>query len=321
VVFFVGEVELGLGFVEGDVGDVFLRGCEVYRRLSGRVIAPGDYGVEVVDEVLGETCGEGFAAEFGGEARGEVLKHDEADEEAVAGRPGGGLIAEEAELEREVRALEVDGGVDAGGVALEEVELISRKGGEGAVGGGADEEGALEAVVSEEAGAEDLGEGAGGVAAEGVHLPETILRGDEALGEDEVVERGGADMGDAMGVALDGDGSGEAGDGKGTVELGEGVVHGLAEPVARGDEADDGEENDEGGEDDGDAAEEAAAVGLPGRLFWSERLVGDDVGRGEVGEVHGLIASVNGADGRWWFQASRSEANHLKCFLNIPSTA
>jgi len=124
-----------------------------------------------------------------------------------------------------------------------------------------------------------------------------------------------------MGVALDGDGSGEAGDGKGTVELGEGVVHGLAEPVARGDEADDGEENDEGGEDDGDAAEEAAAVGLPGRLFWSERLVGDDVGRGEVGEVHGLIASVNGADGRWRFQASRSEANHLKCFLNIPSTA
>ena len=97
------------------------------------------------------------------------------------------MIAEEAELEREVGALEVDGGVDAGGVALEEVELIGGEGGEGSVGGGSDEEGALEAVVGEEAGAEDLGEGAGGVAAEGVHLPEAVLCGDEALGEEEVV--------------------------------------------------------------------------------------------------------------------------------------
>ena len=59
------------------------------------------------------------------------------------------------------------------------------------------------------------------MAAEGVHLPEAILRGDEALGEDEVVERGGADVGDAVVVAKDGDGSGEAGDGDGAVELGE----------------------------------------------------------------------------------------------------
>jgi hypothetical protein len=186
--FFVRDGEFGLGFVEGDVGDVFLRGGEVDGGLSGRVVAPGDYGVEVGDEVLGKTRGEGFATEFGGEAGGEVLKHDEADEEAIARGPGGGLIAEEAELEREVRALEVDGGVDAGGVALEEMELIGGKGGKGAVGGGSDEERALEAVVGEEAGAEDLGEGAGGVAAEGVHLPEAVLCGDEALGEEEVVE-------------------------------------------------------------------------------------------------------------------------------------
>ena len=65
-----------MGFVEGDVGDVFLRGGEVDTGLGGRVVAPGRDGVEVGDEVLGETCGEGFAAEFGGEAGGEVLKHD-----------------------------------------------------------------------------------------------------------------------------------------------------------------------------------------------------------------------------------------------------
>ncbi len=91
----------------------FLRGGEVDDGLRGRVVAPGAYGVEVGDEVLGETGGEGFAVEFGGEAGGEVLKHDEADEEGVARRPGGGVIAEEAELEREMGALEVDGGVDA----------------------------------------------------------------------------------------------------------------------------------------------------------------------------------------------------------------
>jgi hypothetical protein len=154
---FVRNGEVGLGFVEGDVGDVLLRGGEVDDGLGGRVIAPGEYGVEVGDEVLGETGGEGFAAELGGKAGGEVLKHDEGDEEAVARGPGGGLVAEEAELEGEMGALEFDGGVDAGGVALEEVELIGGEGGDGSVGGGSDEEGALEAVVSEEAGAEDLG--------------------------------------------------------------------------------------------------------------------------------------------------------------------
>jgi hypothetical protein len=132
-----------LGFVEGDVGDVFLRGGEVDGGLGGWVVAPGDYGVEVGNEVLGEARGEGFAAELGGEAGGEVLKHDEADEEAVARGPGGGLIAEEAELERKVGALEIDGGVDAGGVTLEEMELVGGEGGDGAVGGGSDEEGAL----------------------------------------------------------------------------------------------------------------------------------------------------------------------------------
>ena len=121
-----------------------MRGGEVDRGLSGRVIAPGDYGVEVGDEILRKTRGEGFATELGGEAGGEVLKHNEAYEEAVARGPGSGLIAEEAELEREVGALEVHGGVDAGGVALEEAELIGRKGSDGAVGGCANQEGALE---------------------------------------------------------------------------------------------------------------------------------------------------------------------------------
>jgi hypothetical protein len=98
------------------------------------------------------------------------------------------LVVEEAEFEREMGLLEGDGGVDSGGVALEGVELVGREGGSGPVGGGAELEGSLKAIVGEEGWAKDLGEGAGGVAAEGVQLPKTVLRSDEALGDEEVVK-------------------------------------------------------------------------------------------------------------------------------------
>jgi len=152
------------------------------------MVTPGDGWVEVADQVLRETGGQGFAVELYGEGVGEVLRHHEGDEEGVARSPGGRLIVEEMEFQGEMGLLERDGGVDTGGVALEGVELVGWEGGDGAVGGGAELEGSLEAVVGEERWAEDLGEGAGGVAAEGVHLPESVLCGDETLGDEEVVE-------------------------------------------------------------------------------------------------------------------------------------
>jgi hypothetical protein len=93
-----------------------------------------------------------------------------------------------------------------------------------------------------------------------------------------------------VGVALDGDGSGESWDGDGAVELREGVGHGLMEPVAGSDEADDGDEKDGDREDEEDAADEQATAGF----FGGEGLVGDYVGVREMGEAHGFIASVNG---------------------------
>jgi hypothetical protein len=80
-------------------------------------------------------------------------------------------------------------------------------------------------------------------------------------------------------------------------------LHGLAEPVAGGDEADDGGKDEEGGEDDGDAAEEAVAGGLSRSLFGGEGFVWDYVWICEMGETHGLIASVNGAG--WAVTAGR----------------
>jgi len=250
------------------------------------MVAPGDGGVEIADEVCGKFRGESFAVQFGGKAGSEVLEHDEADEERVTRRPGSGLVAKEAELEWEVSALEVDGGIDASGVLLQEMELVGREGGEGAVGSDAELEGALETVVDEEAGAKDFGEGAGGVAAESVHLPEAILRGDEALGENEIVEGGGAEVRDAVGVTLDCDGGREPGDGEGTVELGKGIAHRLAEPVARAKGANNNNEDDERRERDDDAAEDAAAFGLQRGFLGGEGLVGDYVGVGEMGQIH-----------------------------------
>ncbi len=173
-----------MGFVEGDVGDFFLRGGQVDDGLAGWVVAPGAGGVEVGDEFGGEFGGEGFTVEFLREAGGEVLEEDEADGDGVAGCPRGGLIAEEAELKREVRALGFHGGVDAAGVEFEPAHLVGWEGGVGAVGGLADLEGALEAVVGDHALAKDLGHVAGDEAAKGVHLPEAVLRGDVALGDD-----------------------------------------------------------------------------------------------------------------------------------------
>ena len=70
-----------------------------------------------------EAGGEDLAAELGGEGGAQVLEHDEAYEQRVARGPGRWIEVEEAEFERQVRALGGDGGVDAAGVELEEVEL------------------------------------------------------------------------------------------------------------------------------------------------------------------------------------------------------
>ena len=105
------------------------------------------------------------------------------------------------ELDGEVIAHGGGGCVDALGVELEGVELVWGELGDGAVGGGAELEEALLAIVLEEGGAEDFGELAGGVAAQRIHLKEAILRSDEALGEDEVVKGAGVERGKAVRVA------------------------------------------------------------------------------------------------------------------------
>ena len=242
-----GTVKFDLGVVEGDFGEGFEGGGEGGGGLGGREVAPGAYGVEVGEKLGtllgggggGETGGEGFAIKFDREGIGKVLKEDEGDEDAVARGPGAGIVGEDVELEREMAALGVDGGVDARGVAFEGMELDGWELGKDAVGGGAEGEGALEPIVRNEAGAEDFSELAGGVTAEGIHLEEAILSSDETLGEDEIVEGAGVEGGDTAGIAGDGDRGGEAGGNHGAGELGKAFARGGVKPEASGDDRDD----------------------------------------------------------------------------------
>ena len=286
----IGSFEFGLGFVEGDIGDLFLRGSQIDDGLGRWMVAPGAGGVEVGDEFGEELGGEGFTVKLLREAGGEVLEEGQTDDNGVAGCPGGWLVAEESELEREVGTLGFHGGVDSAGVELQPVHLIGREGSEGTVCGGAELEGALEAVVGDHALAEDFGHVAGDEAAEGVHLPETVLCRDVALGDDEIVERGGADVGDAVDVALDGDRGGEAGDGDAAVELREGVVHGSLGPMAGGEEGDDDADDQERDEDDKYFEKDVYARGPVGRL------VADDAVKERILLLRFGFVAVHSAD-------------------------
>jgi len=138
-----------------------------------------------------------------------------------------------------------DEGVDAVGIGFELVELVGSKDSNCPVGCGTELEGALTAVVFEERWAEDLGEVTGGMAAEGVHLPEAVLRGDVTLREEKVVEVGGADGGNTLWIACDRHGRSETRDVDVAVKLWERGVHRSAECGRCGDDRDEQQQGEE----------------------------------------------------------------------------
>jgi hypothetical protein len=171
-------------------------------------------------------------------------------------------------LNGETIAMGVDEGIDAARIGPQFMKILGRHGLHGTIGGGAKLKGTLLPVVFDEAGAEDLGELAGGVAAEHVHLPETVLRCDEALREEEVVDVACANGGYALRVARDGHGCGEAWDMERAVDLRERCAHGVSQPYAcdnktdRRDDCKDDESEAKSAEDPHEAAR--GALGCPG---------------------------------------------------------
>ena len=196
------------------------------------MIAPGSDGEEIGYEFRRQARGKRLARDLGGPLLGQVLEHGERDQHGIARRPRSGRVAEHVKLDGQVGFLLRDGRVDAACILLEKMQLVLRQGGDGAVGGGAELQRALQLVVRELRGAEDFSQRAGGVAAQDVHLEQPVLRDDEALREDEVVGRGGSDGGDAACIALDRNGLGKAGDGERAIDLRQRLRYRRTHPVA-----------------------------------------------------------------------------------------
>ena len=163
---------------------------EIRSGLGGRMIAPRAGRVEVSGERGTDLPGDGLAGELGGPLLVEGLDHAEDDKDGVDRLPAAGLVVEQAELCGKGIGL-VDVGIHAAGVVLEEAAVLRRETGGEPLGGLAELQDALDAVVFDEVAAEDFGDLAGGDPAHHVHLPEAVLRGDVGLRGDEVVDGGG----------------------------------------------------------------------------------------------------------------------------------
>lgn len=95
------------------------------------------------------------------------------------------------------------------------------------------------------------------MAAQKIHLEESVLCGDEALCEDEIVERGSADVRYAVNIALYGGRRGEAGNGEGSVDLGERGLQNVLH-IGAGREEGGEPEDEENGDGDGEIPGKAA---------------------------------------------------------------
>jgi len=126
---------------------------------------------------------------------------------------------------------------------------------------------------------EDLCQLTGCMPAHGIHLPEAILRGHVALGEDEVIHIGGPDVGDTVSITGYCDRSRETGDCDRAIELRESVSHGLPYPIATGKERDDAEQQDYGKRE----CEEAAQTCEPRIRGSVWKAVAADRAMGELG--------------------------------------
>jgi hypothetical protein len=125
------------------------------------------------------------------------------------------------------------------------VKLVGRKLAKRAVGGCANLEGSLQAIVPDDGLAEDFGKLAGCVAAQNIELEQTVLRGDEPLREDEIVHIGGANVRNAVSVAVHRNRRGKTRDRERSVELRKRIVNSVADPVARVEERCRDEDDDE----------------------------------------------------------------------------
>jgi hypothetical protein len=103
------------------------------------------------------------------------------------------------------------------------------------------------------------------VAAQHVHLPQAVVRGDVTLSEDEVVDAGGGDGRHAVCIALDVDGVGKALDVQSAVYLWQGSLQGVTQPQARAHGGQHGGNHEEKQNDDNTQGYAASVCVMRGR--------------------------------------------------------
>ena len=91
------------------------------------MITPGADRIKIGEQRRWKMMLERFAIELFRERHGEVLPHDERDEDGVAGRPWARCVMQQAELEWQAIAVAVDIRVDAASVVFELLKLIRRE--------------------------------------------------------------------------------------------------------------------------------------------------------------------------------------------------
>src|SRR5581483_4190510 len=145
-----------------------------------------------------------FALELERILRVEHLAHVRAEQHGVGDRPSSGRVAQQTKFERQAIARALDKRIHAPGVDLKVVPLLRIKRVGGPLRRFAKLQVTLLAIMLQQRWTEDLGEIAGGVAAGGIHFPEAVLRSDEPLRIEKVIEGARANMRHAEFVANNG---------------------------------------------------------------------------------------------------------------------
>ena len=152
----------------------------------------------------------------------QVVSQQPRDQQGIGGRPRLGHVAQEPELDGQGAPFDglLDVGGHAGRVRFQHGACFGagrrQAGGRGLL----QAQRAEEAVPIQRRLAHHLREAAGGPAPVHVHLPQPVLRGDVALGKEEVVQVGGFDVGDAPVVPVDPHLAAEPGQVHGALALG-----------------------------------------------------------------------------------------------------
>ncbi|SPF35622.1 hypothetical protein SBA4_1720003 [Candidatus Sulfopaludibacter sp. SbA4] len=163
-----------------------------------------DCGLQA-DELEGALQAESLDVLGVGDFAREVAGHGEAGDaaEAILGGPEAGGVAGDCELGGKLARERANVRVDAVGEGGDDEAGVGAVGGPLGVPIAVKGDGAGQLVALDGGGAEDFSEFAGADAPPQIDLEQAVLGGDVALGEEEIVDRGGVDVGYSPAVAED----------------------------------------------------------------------------------------------------------------------